>query len=91
MTLLLCHWRERDREIKRRREKEKERGTDGETLRWTAIECSCMCVVTHTCVFNGCQKKSGTTDITPSAERRRGEEEKRERGQSREKRGEGRN
>lgn len=64
--------RARDREGQRR-EKEKERETDGETLRRAETECSWMCVVTCTQVcVRWMPKKSGTTDITPSAERRRG-------------------
>lgn len=65
--------RARDRERQKRREKEKERETDGETLRRAETECSWMCVVTCTQVcVRWMPKKSGTTDITPSAERRRG-------------------
>lgn len=60
-----------------RGERGKERETDGETLRWAETECSCTCVVTCRVCVRWLPKKSGTTDITPSAERRgqRGEEE----------------
>lgn len=89
MALLLCHWREKDRERqagRRRKTRRRGGGKRGKQMErhWDGRRRGVhACVWSHVrkCVFSGCQKKSGTTDITPSAtEEERGRGERMERG-----------
>lgn len=85
MTLLLRHWREAEKEqdTERGGEGKQRRGTDGETLRWTAIVFMHVCGHMYTRVSSMDAKKKVGQRISHHLLRgRQREEEKKERGQS---------